>query len=1363
MEQQREDPPTGAPSYVQPSSGATPDDNRLSGSAANGPPPQDDDPPRKRRLLFPKARPKKIQEFLGRSLSAGSESSQASQLTGPKPADATTQQQAPPAPDVEAVVCGGRSFEEVLAAAGVVSGASQPPDPSNERAVEQRAPVRRHRLKCTTTADKAALEQTTSSAKTSCASRQAVSALAASNEDVTSSRESLLASAAPPSLSASTSLLDSSCLGVQRLTLHSPSSNQTDNSTKPATFLSGKSPLEKRPSSGMGELGDGDDTLDTGDLGDGGLGPLQKAVDFSGIPLAVRLQSKVVKQRVHGCDEVVLRLGNCNNCEERVQLWNELVKHHLSGVLKDTNVLVGSKAVEMLVALVKGNDAADAAAFPAAAALPLLQQNGKLIVTQLLSNPRHFSSCCEVMLTLSQASSECATETVSLLAAVNQHLLEERKGNVAAIKGQGLRVVGSSMELLLQMLQSFGIPLVLELGGVRGLIQPVASFASCSDKRVRTALSTLAATSIHLTKATAGEVAGASAKKTVLECMKGSKSMQTEVEQLLEKLVAEPPPPFTRKIAGMGIPLSGAHEARTGGGAAGDKAAGVNALLLNETDVLKTVCQQQTDWVALRDCVCLFKKNPFLQQHLLPLMHRVLTVEPTLPVVTCVLKTLQLLTQLLLQPRGAEGSQQVQQQLRVLLPDVLAKLKVNNRPVQVAACACLGTYLCCLPIDVVVGDLLPIKEKLANFQKLLLEELTKAVGQQGGTPALHKAAGLLFAAAKVAAEDGNAAVRASGVSLLAALATHADGSAAVGDAMQKLPEQRKQQLQKALASSNAAAANAGEPSPVLSPRRATVPTAGARAGGVPFSRMRSRGAAVNGTSAAVRTAAAERPGGGVGSTGSMKGIRRQGSATVGMTVPKSGVQRNPGSTTAVASAALATAPSSFGGIWEVPPVAVSAEEAEKRAQELLPPELLQGLDATLGIERKKAYAAFEAWCRRPCECTQCKQDPQEERMEADGDEGNCRLATFRRSAVHILVHLRAKLKGFKERTTALEESCMSCLKSILGGLLLAPEAFDAVVAATRNPSGSSPPSASCRNKGGSLPPVDKSIVGLVLEPLGDRLGDPRVGTDVLIIGGILAKCIETPTTVAAQLALLAEGRAAGGRLIQGVCSLLEQLLQQWELQAFTPPKQLLMIVRQMLEPSKQQQSQQQQQQQQPHQPSQQSQAPEGSETPWSNAAAALRAGASVVAQAVGGVASCECSRQSKPCEVSIGKFITAELLQRLQQSNNEEQTLKALQELMNILVNKTGDRVKPEGLSGLVTLLRKRIGDSSAAVRRQVLRLSADGATGVTGGNAPPSAARVYKQMLPAVAECLCDPDKKDSLQQKYCCLYSIIKEAIEG
>lgn len=399
------------------------------------------------------------------------------------------------------------------------------------------------------------------------------------------------AASSPPILS-STSLLDSSCLDVQRLTLQSPTGNQAGSSGALTNLTGGKSPPEKRPSSGACDFAEGDGSH-AGDLGDGGLGPLQKAADFSAIPLAVRLQSKVVKQRVHGCDEVVARLGNCQTCEERVQLWDDLVKPHLSGILKDTNALVGSKSLEMLLALVKtGEQAADAAPFPAASALPLLQQNGKLIICQLLSNPRHFPSCCEVLLTLSQASAECATEAVTLIAAANQQLLEERKGNVAAIKGQGLRVVGSSMELLLKMLQAFGLQLVSALGSIKSLIHPFSSFASCSDKRVRTALSCLAATSIYLTRAAAGEPAAAAVKKTVLDCLKGSKSMQAEVEQLLETFVTAPPPPSSRIIAGTGVQVGSGGQARVS-----SDAGAKGGSLVAETDILKTVCQQQTDWV----------------------------------------------------------------------------------------------------------------------------------------------------------------------------------------------------------------------------------------------------------------------------------------------------------------------------------------------------------------------------------------------------------------------------------------------------------------------------------------------------------------------------------------------------------------------------------------------------------------------------------------------------------------------------------------------------------------------------------------------------------------------------------------------
>ena len=73
------------------------------------------------------------------------------------------------------------------------------------------------------------------------------------------------------------------------------------------------------------------------------------------------------------------------------------------------------------------------------------------------------------------------------------------------------------------------------------------------------------------------------------------------------------------------------------------------------------------------------------------------------------------------------------------------------------------------------------------------------------------------------------------------------------------------------------------------------------------------------------------------------------------------------------------------------------------------------------------------------------------------------------------------------------------------------------------------------------------------------------------------------------------------------------------------------------------------------------------------------------------------------------------------------------------------------GLSGLVALLRKRLSDPSPSVRRQVLlflaifceRLGVEAPQGFERAPPLPAPARVYKQILPAVAECLADSDRK--------------------
>ena len=638
--------PFPAPGATDAAQGAP---QNLPTAAPNAPAPappgaQETDPPRKRRLLFPKARPKKMQEFLGRRLNTSADSAEVSKFRAVDIGAAASQgqqqqqqtQQTPGGENsgsAEGRRSVRRSFEDAMAAVQEEDGPHQMQNTCGEAAVahqetaatknngpaaheEDALSLHKRQMKVDGAAAslnssmEARTTHETSSALTNTpAPPQAVAVAAAPAGVPTTGAAAGAASAAPATLSESTALLDSSCLGVQRLTLKSPTGNQ-GGEAEAAVCLTGarKSPPEKRPSSGACDGTEGETALHAlGDLGDGGLGPL-KVEDFSGIPLSTRLQSKAIKQRAHGCDEVVGRLDACGSCEERVKLWEELMKPHFSSILKDTNALMGSKTVELLQALVGCTPAragaaaaADAAVFPAAAALPLLQQHGKQIISQILSNPKHFSCCCDVLLQLSRASEACVVETVNLAAASGQALLAEKKGNVAAIKGQGIRVIGSSLELLLKMLESFGLQLVVAVGGVQNLMKSIGAFAACSDKRVRGALSSLAATAVHFTGAAAGDTAAEAAKKTVLEILKSSKSMQTEVEKLVEKFRAEPPSPPSLSIAGMAAEGQATESPQTSGGSSrGGMGGGGSCLasrLVAETDVLKTVCQQQTDWV----------------------------------------------------------------------------------------------------------------------------------------------------------------------------------------------------------------------------------------------------------------------------------------------------------------------------------------------------------------------------------------------------------------------------------------------------------------------------------------------------------------------------------------------------------------------------------------------------------------------------------------------------------------------------------------------------------------------------------------------------------------------------------------------
>lgn len=89
---------------------------------------------------------------------------------------------------------------------------------------------------------------------------------------------------------------------------------------------------------------------------------------------------------------------------------------------------------------------------------------------------------------------------------------------------------------------------------------------------------------------------------------------------------------------------------------------------------------------------------------------------------------------------------------------------------------------------------------------------------------------------------------------------------------------------------------------------------------------------------------------------------------------------------------------------------------------------------------------------------------------------------------------------------------------------------------------------------------------------------------------------------------------------------------------------------------------------------------------WELAIAALRAGAAAAASAAASLACTDpLSSPDAPC-VSLAAYISPDLLQRLQQGQDEETVLKALNELMHIFVNKVGGRVKPEGAATISPL-----------------------------------------------------------------------------
>lgn len=531
-----------------------------------------DDPPKKRRLMTPKARPKKLQEYLSRRLAAAGD-------------DAGTDE----APAQSASRASGACASLAAFEASHPVGGDQQQRASELVANSPRDGVGGLEGLC------AKPEETTETA-----GEVGLRSVSSGGEDVASSerrRNSL-------------TLLEGPYLAVQRLSLESPGGERESERQKSALATPClKSPPDKRPSSGSCPFGGDSSGLSDGfgEGADGGLGAPPAAVDFSAIPLGLRLQSKVVKQRIHGCEEAALRLGACKDAASRLKVWQETASPHLASLLKDSNPLVAAKILEVLQAFVGGvgdsgeaprSEGCAAEALTAEASLQLLQVAAKQLLLHLIPHPRLSAEGTGLLLRLAERSQECLRELVSSAAACSHKILEERKGNVAAVKGQALRQLAGCLELLAQAAREFGSPAVVISGGVKAFVQPLAVFAASSDKRVRAAL-VAAAVACVASARRAGEGAASAARLAILELLKNSRSLQGEVECQVELLKEKPLPAPTRFIVSeKGTRESGA-EAADLGRSSGNGVASLDAsAFVGETDVIKAVCQQPgREWV----------------------------------------------------------------------------------------------------------------------------------------------------------------------------------------------------------------------------------------------------------------------------------------------------------------------------------------------------------------------------------------------------------------------------------------------------------------------------------------------------------------------------------------------------------------------------------------------------------------------------------------------------------------------------------------------------------------------------------------------------------------------------------------------
>lgn len=329
------------------------------------------------------------------------------------------------------------------------------------------------------------------------------------------------------------------------------------------------------------------------------------------IPLPTRLASKVTKQRLHGCDEL-LQLVDRNPQDFNAVFESYLSQGTIEKLLRDSSALVQAKVVDVLLAFLKATTGSAGepeqagstrCTLSADQAVRVLQAVAPAALQNVLPNSRTAQPCTELLSLLSAVHPSALSSMLSAIFSSNEKLLAEKKGNVALLKGPGVRQLGASLQLLQQLLEDFGGAAINASGGLKDLLgKGLGPFCCCSDKKVRAVSAAAAAHAVWLAGSTEA------ARKLAGEAVKQSKAMQTDIASLLNEFAEKrkTPPEATRQfLTGRNGPLPGAHEdsACTEGqgrryiGSQGNTESPVSTVILgDETDVLKNVCQQG-NWV----------------------------------------------------------------------------------------------------------------------------------------------------------------------------------------------------------------------------------------------------------------------------------------------------------------------------------------------------------------------------------------------------------------------------------------------------------------------------------------------------------------------------------------------------------------------------------------------------------------------------------------------------------------------------------------------------------------------------------------------------------------------------------------------